>query len=895
MTPSNKASDSRTYDLFARWATACYHHARWVLILTLILAAGCGIYIWRDLGMNTDTTDMLSKDLPFRVNLKHYNETFPQDMDTMLVVLEAPTPEQAQVSTKRLTALLKRDGFNFPDVYSSDVDDFFSRNALLYESVPELERITDRLAAAQPLIAHIARDQSLRAFADVITGAVNELRTGRDMELRSVLSGVFGTLDARLSGSPRELSWQSLFQGEPQKQKYRDFIVVKPRLDYSQMFPAEQSISALRAAAKDIGITGNSPVQLRITGEVALADDELNASLRGMEAAGVVTFILVGIVLYFAMRAGGLILNVLVCLTLGLILTAAFATAAVGHLNLISIAFAVLYIGLGADFAIHFLLRYRETLENGVGPQAAVHISGGEAGAALTACTITNAIGFYAFMPTDYRGVAELGIISGTGMIISLLVTLTVGPALLRYLPGRLSPGSAKKKSPIGRVLELSLKWHKATYAVTLAAAVGAVALLPQVRFDYNLLNLQDQKGEAIRTFRELLAETDQSPWHAVALASSRSEAEGLAHRLAQLPEVSKVVNLADFVPKEQPAKLPLIEEMALTMGPIAISSGKRADDTAADQLNSLEKLASALDRFIAERPDHPAAQPARRLRSSLEKLLAQLYSSSADGKQNLLSAVETDLLAALPIALRNLQAATEAAPFNEQTLPESLRQRWRSQAGEYRLAIYPAEDLNDNDALRRYVRAVQSVAPDATGAPMISLEAGEAVVRAFAQAFMLALAGIVVALMIVLRSIKYTVLVLIPLLLSSLFTAAFTVLLNVPFNFANIIALPLLLGLGIDSSLHMVHRSLNNELVSEALIHTSTARAIFYSALTALVDFASLMLSSHRGTASMGILLTVGLAFTLICTLVILPVLLNAPTRTTIGLPRPAARKDAG
>jgi predicted RND superfamily exporter protein len=145
-------------------------------------------------------------------------------------------------------------------------------------------------------------------------------------------------------------------------------------------------------------------------------------------------------------------------------------------------------------------------------------------------------------------------------------------------------------------------------------------------------------------------------------------------------------------------------------------------------------------------------------------------------------------------------------------------------------------------------------------------------------QAFLLALVGIIVALLVLLRSIKYMLLVLLPLLLSSLFTAAFTVLLDVPFNFANIIALPLLLGLGIDSSLHMVHRSLNNELVSEILIHTSTARAIFYSALTALVDFASLMFSSHRGTASMGIMLTVGLAFTLICTLVILPALLRAP-----------------
>ena len=195
-------------------------------------------------------------------------------------------------------------------------------------------------------------------------------------------------------------------------------------------------------------------------------------------------------------------------------------------------------------------------------------------------------------------------------------------------------------------------------------------------------------------------------------------------------------------------------------------------------------------------------------------------------------------------------------------------------------MSAYPAEDLNDNEALRRFVRAVQQVAPDATGAPMVSLEAGEAVVQAFVQAFLLALVGIVISLLLLLRSVKYTLLVPIPLFLSSLFTAAFTILLNVPFNFANIIALPLLLGLGIDSSLHMVHRSLNNELVSEVLIHTSTARAIFYSALTALVDFASLMFSSHQGTASMGIMLTVGLTFTLVCTLVILPALLRSPVQ---------------
>lgn len=881
MTAIVEASHSRIHGAFAHWTAISYRYALWILLAALLTAAACGVYISRNLGMNTDTTDMLSEHLPFRVNMKHYNKTFPQDIDTLLVVLDAPTPERTRLATERLATRLKEDATNFHDVYSPNVDDFSARNGLLYKSVPELEQITDRLAAAQPLIAHIARDPTLAAFAAVLTGAVEELHKGRSMELRPVLGGVSATLDARLNGSPRALSWQSLFNGESQKSKYQELIVVKPRLDYTQLFPAEQSIAALHAAAKDAGVTEDGLVRLRITGEVALADEELNSSLRGMEYAGIITFIMVGVVLFFAMRTGGLILNVLVCLMMGLLLTAAFATAVVGHLNLISIAFAVLYIGLGADFAIHFLLRYREVLESGLPPTEAIHISGGDAGAALTACTITNAIGFYAFMPTDYSGVAELGIISGTGMIISLLVTLTIGPALLRYLPKR-EPTKSIKKSSVGKVLELSLKWHKLTYAVTLVATVAALAILPQVRFDYNLLNMQDQQGDAVQTFRELLAEPDHSPWHVVALANDRKETERLAQRLAELPEVNKVVTIMDFVPTEQEEKLLLIEEMALTMGPITTSTQARATggEVSAQQRKALDVLTAALDRFIAERPDHPAAVTARTLKSSLTALFAQLDRASADEKSKLLHSVEEDLLATLPFALQSLRTATEAALFGEEDLPAALGNRWHSQTGEYRLAVYPAEDLNDNDALRRFVRAVQQVAPQTIGAPVISLEGGEAVVQAFIQAFLLALVGVVIILLILLRSIKYTLLALLPLLLSSLFTAAFTVVLNVPFNFANIIALPLLLGLGIDSSLHMVYRSLNNELVSEVLIHTSTARAIFYSALTALVDFASLMFSSHQGTASMGIMLTVGLTFTLICTLVILPALLRTPAR---------------
>ena len=872
------------YSAFAQWTTFSYRHAVWVLLVALLTTVVSGIYMSRNLGMNTDTTDMLSEELPFRVNSKHYDKVFPQDAQTLLIVLDAPTPEQVRLATEMLVKRLVEDRVNFYDVYSPRVDDFTARNGLLYQSIPDLGRITDSLAVAQPLITRITQAPTLTTFADVLTDAVEELNKGRNIEIPSVLNAVSTTLQARLQGFPKPLSWQAMFNGESQKSTYQELIIVKPRLDFSKLFPAEQSIKALYTAAANIGITDNSSVQLRLTGEVALAEEELNSSLRGMEYAGVITFILVGLVLFFAMRAGGLVFNVLICLLMGLTLTATFATVVVGHLNLISIAFAVLYIGLGADFAIHFLLRYREALENGQPPTEAIHISGGHAGAALTACTITNAIGFYAFIPTDYSGVAELGIISGTGMIISLIVTLTIGPALLRYFPKR-EPKKLSTKSLIGKVLGLSLRWHKITYSATLVATIVALALMPQVKFDYNLLNMQDPQGSAVKTFRELLLEPDHSPWYIVVLANTRTETEKLAKRLADLPEVNKVITILDFVPTEQEEKFSLIQEMALILGPISTLSSQAqiaSDNVLIQQHKSLKKLATVLDQFITKYPDHSAVTAASALKSTLINLFDQLDKVGKHEKSKLLYVVEEDLLATLPLALQSLRTATEATPFDEQDLPAALSQRWHSQTGEYRLVVYPVEDLNHNDSLRRFVRAVQQVAPQAIGAPVISLEAGEAVVKAFIQAFSLALVAVICILLILLRSIKYTLLVLLPLLLSSLFTAAFTVLLDVPFNFANIIALPLLLGLGIDSSLHMVFRSQKDELVSEALIYTSTARAIFYSALTALVDFVSLVFSPHQGTASMGIFLTVGLAFTLICTLIILPALLRTPSSKT-------------
>lgn len=204
MTATVESLQSRTNRFFARWVSGSYQYATAILIGSLLIAVVCGVYTSRNLGMNTDTTDMLSEHLPFRANYIQYKKTFPQDqgMDTLVVVIEAPTPEQAHSATKQLAERLKEDTTNIKDIYLPSGDIFFERNGLLYESLPELERITDRLAAAQPLIAQIVGDPSLHNFTLVLTAAVEELNKGRSLDLAPVLGGVSATLDARISSTP---------------------------------------------------------------------------------------------------------------------------------------------------------------------------------------------------------------------------------------------------------------------------------------------------------------------------------------------------------------------------------------------------------------------------------------------------------------------------------------------------------------------------------------------------------------------------------------------------------------------------------------------------------------------------------------------------------------------
>ena len=345
--------------------------------------------------------------------------------------------------------------------------------------------------------------------------------------------------------------------------------------------------------------------------------------------------------------------------------------------------------------------------------------------------------------------------------------------------------------------------------------------------------------------------------------------------RIDGLGQVQKGISLHDLIPTHQKEKLTIIGQIQLLLGPHLLTiHHAHSRPGEAQQMAALHDLMAELARFVQTKQKSPLWESGNRLRQSLKRLDTAL--EGVDQPAEMLTNLEASLIGSLPASLDALRSSLTGEPVSMADLPEDLVTRWVTPDGRYRIEVLPRENVNDNEALSRFVSAVQAVAPDATGTAVISIEAGKAIVKAFQQALISAMIAISILLLIILHPKTDILLILSPLLLAGVLTGATMAIMNIPFNFANVIALPLLLGVGVDSGIHMVHRFRTAPPATGNVLQTSTARGVLFSGLTTFCSFGNLAFSSHRGMASMGLLLTVGMGFTLLCTLVVLPALLS-------------------
>jgi hopanoid biosynthesis associated RND transporter like protein HpnN len=849
-----------------------------VLIVATLATVVALTYSLKNLTIKTDTGDMLSASLPFRRSWRAVKKAFPQYRKTVLVVIDGATPDLAQEANKALVARLKRETDIFETVYLPGSDSFFEKNALLYLSTEKLEDLTDNLSRVQPFLARLIRDQTLRGFLSLLTSASEAVRNGKDLDLAPMFDRVSAAIQANVNQIHYQLSWQELIFADKSslEEHRRRIIAVEPYLDDSELLPAARAMRKLRQLAQELQLNPDHGVRVRLTGEAALEYEELISVSRGAGIAGLLALIMVLVVLLICFGSFRLVFATLVTLLMGLIWTAGFATATLGHLNLISVAFAVLYIGLSVDYAVHFCLRYRELMQLGNTQTSALVGAGQDVGTSLCLCAISTAIGFYAFLPTAFIGVSELGLIAGTGVFISLFSNLTVLPALLSLLP--ISPTvSSSNRKPLHRSTSLlGLPFYHAKIVIIGALFLGlaGLILLPRVRFDYNPLNLRDPAAESVATYRELLEQGKTSPWNITVVAPNEQLATEYKARINRVDQVQSSLTLHNLIPSHQEEKLAVIEEMRLILGPHIFKAPVQSRPDEEQSIASLHALKAELNRLLAAKPGSPLVESTQRLYQDIERFESGL--GIVDQPAEMLADLEISLLGSLPASLRGLQDSLAASPISEADLPEDLVTRWVSPDGRYRIKVLPRENVNDNESLSRFVAAVRSVAPDATGTAVISVESGRAIARAFRQALFSAMIAIAILLLLILCPKSDTLLVLSPLLLAGVLTGGAMVILNIPFNLANVIALPVLLGIGVDSGIHIVHRHRNVPPATGNVLHTSTARGVLFSGLTTLCSFGNLAFSSHRGLATMGLLLTVGMGFTLLCTLIVLPALLS-------------------
>ncbi|MEO1405491.1 MAG: MMPL family transporter, partial [Pseudomonadota bacterium] len=639
-------------------------------------------------------------------------------------------------------------------------------------------------------------------------------------------------------------------------------------LDMSSLQPARPAVLAIDEAIAEVVDEGLYDVSASITGNAVLRTEELASVTEGIGLSLSLSFLFIIVLLMIALRSAVLVFTSLAALVITILITAGFAALMFDALNLVSVAFTVLLVGLGIDFMIHLAMHVQEERTHGRHCRAAIFKSNRLIGSALALCAPTSAIAFFAFAPTNFTGMTQLGVVSGFGVLVAFAVSVTLLPAVFALLP----PNSGIRrrdglKNVIIPKLNYSGRIRTVVALVTIGTGLGALTLMPQVRFDADPMSLRDPDAPSVRAFDLLFEGEGSQPYNLSLLVDDQAQADEIIPQLENLDVVKEVIGPADLVPDDQFEKLDLIDWASIGLSlvfadeddiPDSVISGARERlDGQFEQLDddALDRLAvaiAALDIAVASDPD-------------------------------ILTSVEGDIFRYWAMQYDRLRDQIYPSEVTYDDLPRSLATRFRAEDGRLRLQIEPAMDLREQDARIEFVDQVRDIAPAATGSARSVLESGRVISESMIIACVIAWIAVAILLATILRDALLVSVILFSLVLAATLTSATAVLLNLPFNFANIIAIPLLVGVGADSGIHLGIRARRGDTAA-AVYETSTPRAVFFSAITTICSFGTLILSAHRGVASMGVLLTLAIGFTLICTILVQPWLLDVLSRRKVA-----------
>ena len=823
-----------------RFANLVVEHKLSTVVGIILVALICGYLAFENARINSDLSTLIepSDELKWHQDNEYFKAKFPMFEQTAVVVVSGERYGAVKASARKLVEQFQGNK-NFVEMFAPSVDPYLSDRRWYFMSS---EQLTDWLRGVEYSFGPALRLADEASVTNFLFTLSDHLSSNRGQPLPPPLDNLVSSI-----GTGYVTAELMPDLSDPDALTHYELIIIRGQQDLGAELPNELIVEAIRQDLSQVSLPVG--VDVHLTGEVVLAHEEIGAALDGIELAGLISMVLLAAILGVGIRSLGFILAVFAMLAVGLCFTLLLAVLVVGSFNTLSLIFVVMFFGLGVDFAVHFGLRLREAV-------SASDFNHGLAstyrdlGPALLLCMLTSSIAFLSFTPTAYNGLAELGLISALGMLVAFLLSMTLLPGILSFVD--LSSKSSARNFSFGSKLSPARVLLGFTLLIVLAAGYAK-----DLEFDYSVLAMRDSDSEGMKTLLELQKSGVSTDYSISVLAMDEKEADLLTQRLKLLPEVSGVLGPGQLIPRDQERKYELAQQELLRFVSIeTVYSAESAEP---------EDLAMALDYL---RDSLEFAKPEDE--QAIGKLISRLDSLS----QAQIEMLNKDIYEGVSDSIDQLRESLSAAPFTQDDIPDSLRSRFITHQDEYLLLVQPEGDLADRDATTLFIEAVNKVAPNVAGRSVVEWGVGNVVVDAYLTASLIALSGIFLVLVLFFRGVLLPILVLVPICVSLLFTFAICHLTGLTLNMANILVVPLIIGLGVDTGIHVVHRMKQSGV--DELANSSTSQAVLISALTTVGTFFSLSFSPHLGAASIGLLLTVAISILVVVTFVLLPALMK-------------------
>jgi uncharacterized protein len=871
-------------------ARAIYARPRWFIWPQAFLLAGCVFYTVAFLQFSTNRDDLVGAHKKYHETYLKLKQRFPQP-DDLVVVVESGEAEKNRQFVERLGAKLEAETNLFENVfYKGDLKTLGSK-ALLFVPEADLRELQKTLADYRPFISQFTRATNLVSLFDLVNTQIRTASREDNAENRSLVSALpaleriinQATAAVKRPGRPPSPGLNALFDAGPEAEqqiyitfdKGRLYLVTAhaPKADLNGAAVERMRLLIQETRAEVPG------VNVGFTGEPVLEVDEMNQSQNDSLLASAVSLVLCALIFIYGYNETGRPIKATICLVVGLGYTMAFATATVGHLNILTITFVPMLIGLAIDFGVHLVTRYEEELRHGHTELEALTKAMVFTGKGIFTGAITTAAGFLAMMFTGFKGIQEMGVICGGGLVICLIPMMTLLPALL--LRGRQNVldhqyHEADPRARIERIWLARPGWTVLVYGVLCALAATQTG---KVFFDYNLLNMQSKGLGAVQTEHKLIASANKSVIFGAVVATNLDQAADWEARLLKLPAVSSVDSITQFLRENPRNKLELIQEIKTNLAALQFSTPDPAPVNVAELTRTLYSLygylGAALDELKQDDPE--LAQQFRAIRtaiSALRKTLLQGPEREVTARATHLAIYQQALFSDVADTFSVLQNQDTRGRLQIEDLPRALRDRFVGVDGSFLLQVYPKHDIWQRTNQKEFIAQVRTVDPDVTGTPVQLYEYTTLLKTSYEAAACYSLAAISLMVLIHFRSLIAVVLALLPVGIGSLLLVGLMGGFGIPFNPANVMTLPLVIGIGVTNGIHILNRFAEEQ--NPSILAKSTGKAVLVSGLTTIAGFGSLILAKHQGIESLGYVMATGTAACMIAGVTFLPALLN-------------------